>query len=271
MNRLKLDPVRHLAVPAALLAMVAMGLLAETLPLGGRAPRELLAMFENLFTPAPYALSIWWVIYVGLAMFTLYQFLPSQANDPVVARVDSLFMASSLLYIAWLFAWHFLWTGVSVVLMALLTAAVLIIYLQVTRRRNDRTPAHRFMVALPFRIYLGWLIFSLLANIMAWVRSTDPSFAPLGESGWALVLIAATVVIGAALFLLKKDLFLNLALIWGLVALAVGQSAETAIMLAALLGAVLLVALIVLQAMRGRNRPQAPGAVKQAPLPERGR
>lgn len=257
-------------MPAALLAMVAMGLLAETLPLGGRAPRELLAMTQNLFTPAPYSLSIWWLIYVGLAMFTLYQFLPSQADDPVVSRVDSLFMTSSLLYIGWLFAWHFSWTGVSVVLKALLTGAVLIIYLQVTRRR-DRTPAHRLMVALPFRIFLGWLVFSLLANAMAWLASTGSSFAPLGELGWTLVLIGATVLIGAVVFLLKKDLFFNLALIWGLVAIAVGQATETGVMLAALVGALLLLALMVLQIMRSRRQPRAPGAVQQAPLSERGR
>ncbi len=271
MNRFRLDPIRHLAVPVALLAMVAMGLLAETLPLGGRAPRELLAMFGNLFTPAPWALSIWWLIFIGMGMFTLYQFLPSQADDPAVARVDSLFLISSLLYIAWLFAWHFLWTGVSVVLMALLTAVVLIIYLQVTSRRTDRTPAHRFMVALPFRVYLGWLTFSLLANLMAWFTSAESQFAPLGELGWTLVLIGVTVVIGAAVFLLRKDLFFNLPLIWGLVAIAVAQSAQTTVMLTALLGAVLLLGLIVLQIVRGQKKPQAPGAVRQTPMPERGR
>lgn len=269
MNRLKLDPIRHLAVPAALLAMVAMGLLAETLPLGGRAPQELLAMFGNLFTPAPYSLSIWWVIYTGMAMFTLYQFLPSQADDPVVSLVDSLFLTSSLLYIAWLVAWHFMWTGVSAVLMTLLTAAVLLIYLQVTRRRNDRTAAHRLMVALPFRVYLGWLTVALMANVMSWFTSTRSTFAPLGELGWALVLIAATTVIGALMLLLKKDLFFNLALIWGLVAIAVGQSGELAVVLAAALGAVLLLALIVLQVMRSRRPLQPVGAVKQTPLPER--
>lgn len=271
MKQLKLDPVRHLAIPVALLAMVAIALLAETLPLGGRAPRELLAMFETLLTPAPWALSIWWFIFSGLAAFTLYQFLPSQADDPVVNRVNSLVLAGSLLFIGCLLAWHFTWLGVSAILLVPLLIAVILIYSMVTRRKQERTPAQRLMVALPFRIYLGWLILILPVTLLAWCKEAGTCLAQPGELGWALISIGAIVVTGAVLLLLKRDLFVNLPLIWGLVAIGVAQTDETAVLVTALLGAAILLALIVLQIMRNRRTPAPAAAPVQTPLNGTGR
>ena len=70
-------------------------------------------------------LSLIAVIYIGLATFTLYQFLPSQADNKVVQRVAVLFIVSCLLNLSWLLAWHYLWIGTSVVLMVLLLLTLL--------------------------------------------------------------------------------------------------------------------------------------------------
>lgn len=265
MKALKLDPIRHLAVPAALLAMIAFNVLAVTLPLGGRATEEVSAMYANLFTPAGFTFSIWSVIYAGLIAFTLYQFLPSQANSKVVQRVAVLFIVSCLLNLSWLLAWHFLWIGVSVILMVLLLLTLIAIYVQVTRRDRDRTLAHRLMVALPFRLYLGWITVATIANISAYLTSTGWDGAPLGEVGWALLLLGATVVLGLLALWTRRDLFYALVLVWGLAGVAVGQAQETAVLIGGIIAAALLLAATVYTIIRGRAAVgTAPAA--QSPL-----
>ena len=263
MNRLKLDPLRHLAVPAALLAVIAFNVLAVVLPLAGRSPQQVSALFENMFTPAGWAFSIWSLIYLGLTCFTLYQFLPSQANDRVVQQVAVLFTASCLLNVAWLFAWHNLWIGVSFIIMLALLACVAFIHWRVSSRAQDRTLAHRLMVALPFRIYLGWLLVATMANFMAWQVARGADWAPLGEAGHTLVLFAITVVLGVIALLLRHDLFLNLVLIWALVAVAFGPAASGLTMAGALVAVALIIAAIVWQVLRRRDSTTPPAAARR--------
>lgn len=258
MRSFRLDPIRHLAVPAALLAMIAFNILAVTLPLGGRDTGEVSDIFSNLFTPAGFTFSIWSVIYVGLTAFTLYQFLPSQADKPVVQRVAVLFMISCLLNLSWLLAWHYLWIGTSVVLMVLLLLTLILLYTHVTRRDSQRTPAYRFMVALPFRIYLGWISVATIANISAYLTSTGWDGSPLGETGWTLIVIAVTVVLGLLSLWTQRDLFYTAVLIWGLTGVAAGQAQETAILVGAIIAALLLLAAVVYTIMRGRPRSGIP-------------
>ncbi len=265
MNRLRLDSLRHLAVPAALLAMVAFNVLAVTLPLGGRATGEVSAMFQNLFTPAGWAFSIWSVIYIGLAAFTLYQFLPSQADDRVAHQVAILFTVSSLLNLSWLLAWHFLWIGLSMVIMLALVITVALIYLRVTSRKVDRTLAHRLMVALPFRLYLGWLIVATLANLAALLTARGWDWAPFGETGFALVLVGVAAIVGLLALLLKRDHFVILPVAWGLVAVATAPGQPTVLLIGGLLAAALLLAIAIWQIWRRRQPPHGQGSA-QTPL-----
>lgn len=267
MRRLKLDPVRHLAVPAAFLAMVAFNVLAVTLPLGGRATQEISALYENMLTPAGYAFSIWSVIYAGLLAFTLYQFLPSQADDRVASQVSLLFVISSLLNLSWLIAWHFLWIPLSTVFMVALFLVLAVIWFRVTARSRERTPAARLMVALPFRLYFGWIIVAMFANFGALITQRGWDAVPFSESGAAVAALLVIVVLAASALLLRRDMFLTMAVIWGTVAISFGPAATTVTTVGGLLACALLAGLAVLLFMRGRGAApeRVPAAVTQKP------
>ncbi len=214
-------------------------------------------MFETLFTPAGWAFSIWSLIYGGLACFTVYQFLPSQADDRVAQQVAGLFIASCMLNLGWLFAWHFLFTGLSFVFMAALVITVAEIYRRVTNRRSKRTAAYRLLVALPFRIYLGWLLVAAMANLMAMLQARGYDWLPLDQFGFALILLGVTVLLGVLALLLRHDLFLNLALVWGLVAVAFGPASTTLMLSASLAAAAILLGACAWQVVRQRNARSA--------------
>ena len=102
--------------------------LANILPLNGMNTGQISDSLPSLFTPAVYVFSIWSIIYIGLIAFGIYQALPSQRNNPRIERVGWWFVIANLFNSAWIFAWHYLQFGLSVVLMLGLLVSLLVIY-----------------------------------------------------------------------------------------------------------------------------------------------
>lgn len=270
-GRLSLDPVRHLAAPAAFLALLSFSVLSVTLPLGGRALPELAALTENVFSPARFVHAVWLVILSGLGAFVLYQFLPSQGRIPGRRRASLLFSVACLLNVAWLTAWHFQWTGLSVAIMGALLVCVFLIYLQVTARSAEATLARRLMSVLPFRLYLGWLLMTTLFNVSAAFSGGAPAPAGLSATAWAFSLFGVTFGLGLLFLFLKNDLFVNLMLIWGLIGVAAGQAGNTAVVAGAAGSAALLFLALVWRVFSRRGGPDAPvPAAAAAPPAPRG-
>ncbi|WP_284641680.1 hypothetical protein [Paenibacillus silviterrae] len=66
-----------------LAAVLVMNGLANALPLGGRTTGEISAMFPVQITPAPYAFSIWGLIY---ALLIAYGWVQASPQDAAVRR-----------------------------------------------------------------------------------------------------------------------------------------------------------------------------------------
>ncbi|MFO7533615.1 MAG: hypothetical protein R6W93_14240, partial [Candidatus Limnocylindrales bacterium] len=64
--------------------------LAVALPLNGLETGEISDRFPVLVTPAGYVFSIWSLIYLLLAAFTLYQALPSKRQQPELRAIGYL-------------------------------------------------------------------------------------------------------------------------------------------------------------------------------------
>ncbi len=254
MNRFRLDPIRHIAVPASLVAVIAINIIAVTLPLGGRSTGELSALYQNLFTPAGYTFSIWSVIYLGLITFTLYQLLPSLSDNVRVQRIDILFCVTCFLNVAWLFAWHFQWLGISLVVMALLLATLAVMYTMLTGRKGRSTATHRLMVVLPIRVYFAWICVASLANLAAWFAARDWVGAGLSELQWALLMVAISAVLALLALATKRDIAFAAVIIWALIGVAVGQWGESSpVVMTAIGAATATLAAIVWLVMRRRQ------------------
>jgi len=87
--------------------MVAVNVLASTLPLGGKTTAELSDAYPNLFVPAGYVFSIWGVIYLLLLAFTVYQASTSRRGEGFLRKIGYLFALSCALNISWIFLWHY--------------------------------------------------------------------------------------------------------------------------------------------------------------------
>ena len=86
------------------IAVIVVNYLSNSLPIGGRTNKEVSDMYPVLLTPSGYAFSIWGLIYLLLAGFVVYQFLPSSWKRDSITRLGYWFLASCVFNVAWIFA-----------------------------------------------------------------------------------------------------------------------------------------------------------------------
>ena len=166
------DRIRQIAVVIAVIAMITVNILANALPINGQATGEISDRFDVYFVPAGYVFSIWGLIYLGLLGYAIYQALPAQAQNPDLQSIGYLFVLSSIANIAWIFFWHYNLFTLSVVAMLALLILLILIYLRLDIGRAQVAPAMKWLVHLPFSIYLGWITVATIANITSWLYSS---------------------------------------------------------------------------------------------------
>ncbi|WP_052078847.1 TspO/MBR family protein [Spirochaeta lutea] len=196
--------------------MITINVLANALPLNDLNTGELSDRLPNLFVPAGITFSIWGLIYILLIGFSVFALLRPEKT----AVITPLYTLTSLLNIAWIFSWHWLQIGLSLVVMVGLLASLILIYRRLHPEPNSairvRVSAPEFwLVSLPFSVYLGWITVATVANITGWLVSlgvTGGSFAPL----ITIVVIAAVLGIGLISVLRQGDWGYSLVLIWAL-------------------------------------------------------
>ncbi|GGB83756.1 tryptophan-rich sensory protein [Dyadobacter sediminis] len=228
----------------ALLVTIIMNYLSNTGIFNGNTMATVSARYQNSFTPSGYAFSIWGIIYLGLAAFVIHQskgLVKKSDTPPVVSKIGWLFVVSCAANCAWILAWLYDFTGMSVIIMAILLFCLLRIVLA-TRMELDTLPLKK--VALewwPFSIYTGWILVAVIANVAAYLTKLNwNGFGISGES-WTIVMICVAAVINLYLIWSRNMRETALAGAWGITAVAVANWNEmhliayTAIIAAAVL------------------------------------
>jgi translocator protein len=250
MNR---DIVRQVASVLALIATIAVNGLANALPLNGLSTGEISDRFKVYFVPAGYVFSIWGLIYLGLIAFAVYQALPAQRNNPRLRRVGYLFVLSCLANIVWLFLWHYEQFPLTLIAMFSLLGLLIALYVQLGSGRSAVPGAERWLVRLPFSIYLGWVSVAAIANVTSTLDYLKWDGGGIPPQAWALVMLAVGVVLALAMSLTRADLAYVLVLIWAYVGIAVKQSGAPLVANAALVAAGVLGLLVVWSVLRRRR------------------
>jgi len=187
--------------------------LANALPIAGRTPGGVSDMFPTLFTPAGFTFSIWGVIYLLVLGFVGYTARFINKSAPAfLHHIGWLFVGSCLANIAWIFAFHNLQIGLSMLVMLLLLGSLLGIYLRVA----DSAGMERWFVRLPFSVYLGWVSVATIANASILLTHWGWDGSPGGPQFWTVVVIAAAVGLGVWALWSRRDFAYALVIAWAL-------------------------------------------------------
>jgi hypothetical protein len=205
----------------ALAATLIVNGLASGLPLNGQTTGEISDRFQVYFVPAGYVFSIWGLIYLALLGFVIYQWLPAQRHNPLIQRIGWLFVLSCAGNVAWVFAWHWEFFGLSLLMMLVMLATLAGIYLRLDIGREAVGPGDRLGVHLPFSLYLGWITVATIANTTTVLDYIQWGRWGLTAEAWMLVMLTVTVALTGLIAWLRRDRVYLLVIVWALAGIAV--------------------------------------------------
>ncbi|MEH6592291.1 MAG: hypothetical protein V7746_18650 [Halioglobus sp.] len=226
MNRTAIDWFGNIMVFTLAIAVNA---LATSLPLGGQTPPEISARYPSLFTPAGFTFSIWAVIYLGLFLFVIYQSLPGQRNNKVLARIDKPFKINCLANTAWILAWHYDFLILSVLIMLIILASLIVIYREFDHSDASTSLGERMLVQLPFRLYTAWITVATIANISTVQNAMGFDNVGTDAVTWTLFKLALAGAVVAAVAVRKADAAFIAVIAWAAYGISIKQAATPAV------------------------------------------
>ncbi|MBM7663879.1 tryptophan-rich sensory protein [Solibacillus kalamii] len=203
----------------AMIAVIVVNALSNTLPLNGQTASEITNRLEVLFTPAGYVFSIWSLIYLLLVIWliTIYR---KVKDNRFKGKVGILFIISCIFNIAWLFSWHYEQFILSIIVMFFLLFTLIAIYLQY--KNTEKGLSERF----PFSFYLAWISVATIANV-SYVLKYHGVDLGISEVVGSLVLVGVAVILGYLAVAISQDIFFPLVIVWALIGIAVKTDNST--------------------------------------------
>lgn len=252
------DIFRQLLVVVAVVGTIAINTLANLLPLNGLQTGQISDTFPVYFVPAGYVFSIWGVIYLGLLAYAIYQALPAQRENARVQGIAWLFLLSSVANIAWIFLWHYLQFPLTLVAMLALLATLVAIYLRLDIGRAQPPRRERWLMDLPFSIYLGWITVATVANVTVVLYDLGWNGFGVSDEAWLVVTLGLALVVAALMALTRRDVAYLLVLAWAFAGIGVKHAAVPTVAVAAWIATALVLAMAAASGLSQRPRPAAP-------------
>ena len=230
MTNQKSNKVVNIVVIATFLAMVVVNALATALPINGITTGDVSDSFPNLFAPTGLTFSIWGLIYLLLAAYTLYQFGLFQQDKGaskagLFTRIGVLFSISSVANALWIFAWHYYSIALSLLLMLVLLVCLIMINLALDK--EQLSSSDKFFIRLPFAVYLGWITVATVANVTSLLVYSGWNAFGIDEQVWTVIIIAVGLIIGAATTLRFRSYAYGLVIIWAYLGIWIKHTAES--------------------------------------------
>lgn len=210
----------------AFLVMVTVNYTATIGAINGNTMATVSAKFENLFTPAGYAFSIWGIIYLGLFCFVIFQvrnIFSDSNNSDVVKQVGWWFILSCAANVLWIFAWLNEFLGLSVIIMLVLLFSLVKIILHTRMELDDEPLSTIAFIWWPFSLYSGWITVATIANIAAWLTSENWSGFGISEITWTIIMIIVAGGINLLITWTRNMREFALVGAWALAAVAVNN------------------------------------------------
>jgi len=231
---------------------------ANTGNYNGKSVGDLSVEYNNLFTPASYAFSIWGIIFIMLLVFGVYGVYTSFSNSSnerlgqnPVEKTAPWFLIANIFCSAWVVFWLDEMVAISVLCMLGILVSLLVCVIKLNIEKEQLSSKERLFTWLPISLYTGWISVATVANFSAWLNSSFDITLEVQEIVMIVILLV-TFVIYIMMLLLKKMRVYTLVGVWALTAIAVRHwTSESAMVeyhhlgiMAATLAVILLIAVI---------------------------
>lgn len=209
-----------------LVITIVINYLSNTGVFNGETMSTISAKYQNMFTPAGYAFSIWGLIYVGLFGFVIYYgpfTKQTEAKEKMLNHIGCWFIISCIANSLWVIAWLYEYTAMSILIMVILFVALLKIITNTPQAFKAADLKTRIFFRLPFSIYAGWISVALIANIAAYLKKIEWTGFVISEVTWTIVLFIIAALIHLFMIWKRNMIAFGLVAVWALIAIAVAN------------------------------------------------
>jgi hypothetical protein len=198
---------------------VIVNFLANYIPINGKNTGELSDFYPNLFVPTGLTFSIWGIIYLLLAGFSIYQIgifkSSKEYANLVVEKIGILFFVSSIANITWIITWHYEKVLLSLIIMIILLVSLILMYRRLSSIEKVNFSKTLF-TKIPFSIYLGWITVATIANFVAFFVDIGWNGFGIAEEIWTIALIISAMAITFYILAKYKDIWYTTVIIWAI-------------------------------------------------------
>ena len=189
--------------------------LANALPIGGLTTGQVSDLLDNLFTPAGFTFSIWGVIYLGLLIFLISSISISNNQKFFLNKILNLFSITCILNVSWIFAWHYKFFPISLIIMLSLLYTLILISRVIWLNYEDLKSFYFYNItSFAFNIYFGWITVATVANFTGLFVSYGWDGFGISHEVWTSLIIITATGIATFTFLKNKNVWYLLPIIW---------------------------------------------------------
>lgn len=241
----------------ALVATIVVNYLSNTGIFNNETMATISARYQNLFTPAGYAFSIWGLIYLGLLGFVIY-YGPFTKNtdtkEKTILNVGWWFAVSCVANSLWIFTWLYEYTFLTIPIMVVLFISLLKIIGNNRSILESKDLKTTIFLRLPFYIYSGWISVALIADIAAYLKKIQWSGFGISETVWTVIMFAVAAIIHLYMVWKQKMGAFALVAVWALIAIAVAnQHSNQTVYIAAIITAIVILVNVFFQMLKKRT------------------
>lgn len=216
--------------------------------------------YVNSITPAGYTFAIWGIIFAATLGYAVYQGLPRTQDNSFLDRLAPFAISAFVTTGIWvpIFTGDFLIIANLIMLSILVSLTLCTIVIINHARRRGLSTAERWLVQIPFSIFLGWITVATIANFSLTLTAFEWAGFGLSDVTWSVVmLIIAGFVASFVAYAGRGDIAYALTLVWALIGVMVGHSDKMPVVVAAIGAAVLItgVAVYTKFSTTGRSEP----------------
>ena len=212
---------RILLMTLSLCTVILFSVIASFFSINGNTTGEIINRLPLLFIPANYVFIISWLIFIML-FFWIFNFNKTyhEMSSAHRNRVTFLFVLSCMLYIAWIFLWHFgLFTGTVITKIALLF--VLLTFYSTFPKLDNR-----LLGRAPFSLITGLIFITTISNVSYLLMIHGWTGFGLSDPLWAVIYLTVSTAFALHFMYHFKDYVMNLTFVWAFIGIAVRNGTE---------------------------------------------
>ncbi|MCX6825571.1 MAG: hypothetical protein NTY80_05150 [candidate division SR1 bacterium] len=210
-----------------LIAVLVVNYLAVSIPIGGISTGALSDLYPNLFVPAALTFSIWGLIYLLLIAFVIRQLVDfyKRKSTGITKKIGIWFLLSCAANVGRMFAWQYQQLVLSLLVIVFFLITLIVIAKRIEIGKKIGSLGDKYLVQVPFSIYLGRLCVATIANATALLVHFGWGMWGMSDIFWTNLMIVIAAVL--ALLSIKKtyNIMFALVVVWAFIGIIIKRVA----------------------------------------------